>query len=357
MLVDWAQELILLCPLPLILVANLADVRRAGSEAWRALGRMTLLAAPGAAVVLGLADIAAAPLAGPRTATSYALAGAGFVVAGFVGLALQFEPALGWAARVLPIDPAAYVHRLALVLSAEIVVAQVTTQLTTDVLATQAAAGASLSRLDLVAQEVPFLLAGFLGVGLGIRRDPRAALRRIGLTRPAAWQVLGALAAAGIFYAFGSGMDRLAEALTPDVARKVQAATDRLFGHLTDPGGILTIAIAAGVCEEVLFRGALQPRLGLLWVAIIFTSVHTQYGLTLDAAAVLVLACGLGVIRRVANTTASMLCHVTYNGLVGFGLGSVGLGPAVAAEVVLVAAAVAAFALARRSRRQPHIAS
>lgn len=349
MLVDWTQEFILLCPLPLIVAANLADVRGARSSAWAAAGRITLLAAPAAALVLGLADVAAAPLAGPRSATAYALAGAGFAAAGLVGIAVQFEPAVGWAARVLPLNTASCVHRLALVLSAEIVVAQLTTQLTTDVLTAQAAAGASLSRLDLVAQEIPFLAAGFLGVGLWVRRGPRAALARLGLVRPVAWQVLGALAAAGLFYAFGTGVDRLAEAVTPDVARKVQAATERLFGHLADPAGIATVAVAAGVCEETLFRGALQPRLGLLWVAIVFTSVHTQYGLTLDAAAVLVLACGLGLLRRYANTTTSLTCHIAYNALVGFGLGGLGIVPAVAAEVLVVAAAGAAYALARRS--------
>ena len=357
MLVDWAQELILLCPLPLIVVAAFADVRSPRSSAWAVAGRTVLLAAPAAALLFGLADIAAAPLAGPRAATSYALAGAGFALAGLVGFAVQFEPALGWAARVLPVDPSSYVHRLAVVLSAEIVIAQLTTQLTTDVLTTQAVVGASLSKADLVAQEIPFLVAGFFGVWLGIRRAPRAALTRLGLVRPATWQVLGALAAAGLFYAFGVGVDRLAEAVTPDVARKVQAATDRLFGHLADPAGVLTLAVAAGVCEEVLFRGALQPRLGLVWVAIVFTSVHTQYGLTLDAAAVLVLACGLGLVRRFANTTTSIICHVVYNGLVGFGLSGIGIAPAVAVELAVAGAAAAAFALSRRHAHMRAVSS
>ncbi len=86
----------------------------------------------------------------------------------------------------------------------------------------------------------------------------------------------------------------------------------------------------------MLFRGALQPRLGLLWTAIVFTAVHTQYGLSIDALAVLVLALGLGLLRRVANTTTSALCHIAYNGLVGGGLGWIGLFPALAVESGLV---------------------
>src|SRR5262249_61273750 len=107
-------------------------------------------------------------------------------------------------------------------------------------------------------QEVPFLLAAVLGVGLFIRRTPRAATARLGVEKPTGWQVVLALAAAGAFYAFGIGMDALSHLLTPDLAGKVDAANRRLFGQLDDPLGIATIALSAGICAELLVPGALH---------------------------------------------------------------------------------------------------
>ncbi len=343
MLVNWEQELLLLLPLPLIVLVNLAD-GRPQIAAFRYAGQFTLYALPAGVVLLGVLYVSNAPFASSAQRYTYVVGGIGLVAAGLLAAASQVDPWLRWTARLLPIDPERQVHRMAVELSLLLVVTQLSTQLSTDVLSPQAMGRLSLTRLDLVLQELPFLLAAFAGVGLGIRRRPAASLRRLGLVRPAPWQLFAALAAAGVFYAFGIGMDHLAQVLTPGQAQRVQAATDRLFAHLTDPVGVLTIAVTAGVCEELLFRGALQPRLGLIWVAVVFTSVHTQYGLSLDAVAVLILACGLGLIRRLANTTSSMVCHVTYNALVGFGVGWVGVLPAVGVECALVAAAAITFA-------------
>jgi len=259
--------------------------------------------------------------------------------------------AVGALARRLPIDPENLVHRLALVMTVGLVALQVVTQLTNDVLA-QEAAGPPLTRADLIAQEAPFLLAAVLGAGLWTRRPWRGVVGRLGMVVPLPWQVLLALAAAGAFYAFGVGADALAQWLTPGVAARVNAANSRIFGGLDDPLGIATIAVAAGVCEELFFRGALQPRLGLLWPALVFASVHTQYGLSLDAVAVLVLALGLGVLRQLTNTTTTVICHVAYNALVGIGVGWVGWQLAAGAEAVLALAALLTTWMVKRPPRE-----
>jgi membrane protease YdiL (CAAX protease family) len=244
---------------------------------------------------------------------------------------------------VIPIDPRSAVHATALVLTTVLVGSQIANQLAVDVLSQQANNGPALSPLDLVLQELPFLLAAGLGVGIFIRRRPAAALDRLGLVRPTGWQIVLGLGAAFVFFAFGNGMDALGHVITPGTAQEVQAANQRLFGQLGSPIGIATIALSAGICEEALFRGALQPRLGILWTAIVFTAVHTQYGLSLDAVAVLVLAIGLGLVRRLTNTTTSTTCHVVYNTLVGVGVSGVLLGPAVIVGALLAIASAAAF--------------
>jgi membrane protease YdiL (CAAX protease family) len=161
----------------------------------------------------------------------------------------------------------------------------------------------------------------------------------LGLVRPAWWQVVLALAAAGAFFALVQGADLLSHQWTPGIASQVDKTTQHVFGGLNDPIGIAAIALLPGICEEILFRGALQPRLGLVVTAVLFTSIHTQYGLSFDGLSVLIVAIGLGVIRKYANTTTSSLCHVTYNLLAAIGVAAALTGVAVGVEVVLVAAA------------------
>jgi membrane protease YdiL (CAAX protease family) len=350
--VSWDQVLSLLLPLPLIVAANwgLAPpqgdglpariARAAGSLIWILLG---LVAA--ASALLGLLTLADASAIGPAASPRGGLVAYAVVMmaAGIVAAMLLLRPNRDRLARVLPIDPASPMDATALVLSVLLVATQLATQLATDVLAQQARSGSALTPPDLISQELPFLLVAALGVGLFFRRSPREALQRLGLVRPTAWQLVLGLAAAGLFYAFGNGVDALGHVLTPGLAHKVEVANQRLFSRLVDPVGIATIALSAGICEEALFRGAMQPRLGLLWPAVVFAAIHTQYGLSFDTVAVLVLAVGLGLLRRITNTTTSTFCHVVYNTLVGVQVGGIWLAPALAVEAALLLGGLAAF--------------
>ncbi|HKF76041.1 MAG TPA: CPBP family intramembrane glutamic endopeptidase [Candidatus Dormibacteraeota bacterium] len=344
--VQWEQLGPLLLPVPVIVVANLAERARLAQRTtagpsypmgWTLAGWYLLGAVGAACALLGLVTLAAALVApgGREYSSSPATYGAVILVTGIAAGTILLPPTRRELARFMPIDPDSVVHATALVLTIVLVGMQLATQLAVDLLAQQARSAAPLAPLDLVLQELPFLIAAVLGAGLLIRRRPAAVTRRLGLVRPSAWQVLLALGAAGAFYAFGLGMDALGHAVTVDVARKVDAANQRLFGRLDDPAGIATIALAAGICEETLFRGALQPKLGIVWTSIVFAVVHTQYGLSLDTVAVFILAIGLGLLRRVANTTTSTICHVAYNALVGVGVSGALIGPAVAVEAVL----------------------
>jgi len=377
--VAWDQVLTLLAPLPVVLLANLAErpsdraVRPGGGEldvgdvkrgtiapGWvgfvrapTALGWFTwavLLVVALAFVLFGLGTALVAGPSARANGSRLAVYGVLEAVTGLAAAATLWRPVRVGVARLLPLDPDSPVHTTALLLSVLLFGTQAAAQLTLNVLG-QATSGQQLQPVDLVVQEIPFALAALLGVGVFVRRDLGQALRRLGLVRPQAYQVLLALAAAGAFYAFSSGVDALGERLTPDLSRQVGAASQRLFGQLSNPLGIATIALAAGICEEALFRGALQPRLGLIWTALLFAVVHTEYGLSLDAMAVFVLAIALGLIRSFANTTTSAICHVAYNALVGVSLVQAwALLPAVGVEAALVAATAGAWFLNNRGR-------
>ena len=315
----------------MVILANSAVGKRWASHAT---GILTGLTAGGAFLVgaldLGGAGLVQAGPGGQQTALD-----AGIMVTAAAAAVLAARPVREQLARVLPIDPDSPVHAYALVLAVILFGTQLATILFVDVLAIDQTLP-PLGIGDVVASEAPFLIMALAGVGLFIRRDARGAAERLGLTRPAWWQIAIALAAAGAFFALVQGADWLSHLWTPGVASQVDKTTQHVFGGLNDPVGIAAIALVPGICEEILFRGALQPRLGLLVTAVLFTSVHTQYGLSFDALAVLIVASGLGVIRKYANTTTSGVCHITYNLLAGFGVASGLVGFAVALELGLL---------------------
>ena len=324
-----------LVPLPLVLAANVFAGKPWGKGAAAMLAGFTVLMVG----LFGLFDMGGLPVLTPAGLSAQARFGvdAGTIVTAAAAAGFIFGPIRKDLAAFLPIDPDDPVHLMALVLSALVLGMQITFLAFTDVLAANNAQP-PLSVLDLFEDELPFLIVAVAGVGFLIRRNVAAAAKRLGLTVPAWWHVTLALTTAGIFFAFGGQMDTLGHQLTPDIARRVDATTQHVFGQLNGPVGIFALALVPGICEELLFRGALQPRIGIVATALLFAAIHTEYGMSLDTLAVFAIAIGLGLVRKYANTTASCTCHVAYNLLVGLGLSGSTLNAAIAVEVLLAAA-------------------
>lgn len=337
-------------PLPLVITANAAVGRRWAGHATGILAGVTA----GVTFLFGALDIAGAgTTSAGSSGHSPLFLDVGIMATAVVAAALVSKPVRERIARILPVDPDNPVHALALVLAVILFGTQVSSITFTDVLAADRALS-PLTLADLLTQEIPFLILAAAGVGIFIRRSTSQATARLGLVVPRWWQVALALAGAGGFVAFGQGMDALSHAWTPQIARQVEATTKHLFGGLGGPVDIAVLALAPGICEEILFRGALQPRIGLLATALLFTSIHTQYGLSLDTLSVFVIAIGLGLIRQYANTTASCICHVAYNLVVGIGIADSMVGVAAAVELVLIATATyAIWANRRRAAAMP----
>ena len=335
----------LVAPQPLIWIANLGVSRR-----WARTTTFVVAAALACStVVLGLLDLTegAAGLTADRTLAQPG--GLAFIATGLAAGATLSGGVRRAVARVTALDPESPVHILALFGTVLLAGFFIGTQLTTDVLAQEASAS-HVGIGDLAAQEAPFLAAAFLGVGLLVRRDPRECMIRLGLVRPLWWHVALALAAAGLLFVAGNLIDAAGQALDPSLMRRVSKASEQLFGGLQSPVGIASLAIIPALCEESLFRGALQPKLGIIWVALVFATFHAQYGISFDSLAVFVLACGLGLVRRFTNTTSSVIAHGSYNLLVAVGVGGSALVAGTAVEIVLVALLVAAWLRARVPR-------
>jgi uncharacterized protein len=318
----------------MVIAANAAVGKRWASHATGILAGLTA----GATFLVGALDLGGAGLVQAGSGGQQTPLDVGIMVSGALAAVLAARPVRQQISRLLPIDPDSPVHAYALVLAVILFGTQVSTILFVDVLAIDQTLP-SLSIGDVLASETPFLIMALAGVGLFIRRDARAAAVRLGLTRPAWWQMAFALAAAGAFFALIQGADWLSHQWTPGIASQVDRTTQHVFGGLNNPVGIAAIALLPGICEEILFRGALQPRVGLIVTAILFTSVHTQYGFSFDALSVLIVAIGLGLIRKYTNTTTSGVAHITYNVLAGIGIAGGLVGVGVAVELVLVALA------------------
>jgi CAAX protease family protein len=340
-----------LVPLPLVLAANWFVGKPWGERAAAMLAVSTVLLLG----LFGFFDLAGMPVLTSAGLTAQARFGvdAGTIVTAVAAAGFIFKPIRKDLSAVLPIDPDNPVHLMALVLATILLGTQVTSIAFTDVLAANNAQP-PLSVLDLVEDELPFLIVAVAGVGLFVRRNAPASLERLGLVVPKWWHIALALAAAGLFFAFAAQMDVLSHGLTPQIARRVDATTQHLFGRLNTPIGIVALALLPGLCEEILFRGALQPRIGIIATALLFASIHTEYGFSLDTLAVLVIAIGLGLIRKYTNTTASCTCHVSYNLLVGFGITGLVLDAAIAIELILIGAtAYAVWSNRRRAAAAP----
>jgi membrane protease YdiL (CAAX protease family) len=88
---------------------------------------------------------------------------------------------------------------------------------------------------------------------------------------------------------------------------------DRLFGRSFGIGGALAAALSAGLGEELVWRGLIQPRYGLVPAAVGFTALHAfQYGPD-GLAVVLVAGLLLGVLRHWSNTTVAVVVHTGYD--------------------------------------------
>jgi uncharacterized protein len=304
----------------------------------------------GATFLFGALDLATASRpAAAGTIHNPVSVDVGIMITAIVAAAVGSKPLRDLLARLIPIDSESPVHALALALAVILLGTQLSSLLLTDVLAA-GGSGAPLTLVDLLAQELPFAILAAAGVGFLMRRDLGATGARLGLVVPEWWQIALALAAAGAFFAFGQAVDALGQWLTPQTAQRVQSTSQHIFGNLAGGLGIIALALGPGFCEEVLFRGALQPRFGLVATAVLFASVHSEYGFSFDLLAIFVIAIGLGLLRKTCNTTTSSLCHVTYNLAAGVGITGSVIGWAVALEIALIA--VAAYGLYRRRAGQ-----
>jgi hypothetical protein len=76
--------------------------------------------------------------------------------------------------------------------------------------------------------------------------------------------------------------------------------------------GAPLVALAAGVGEEAVFRGALQPRFGVPLTALLFAAVHVQYEIP-GIVLIFLIGVALGILRERTSTTFTAVAHMLYD--------------------------------------------
>ena len=312
---------ILLAGLPvlvLIVVANWAATRP-GAGARTAFNLLLfllnlLLLVAGLALRFWPPAAAALPAAGLELLG--ATAGAALVGMGLWGMAASLRPARQALARLLPaLDVDSPVHTLALALVGYLAGNAILSLAPGVELLAEAAVRATL--VDLLAQGLVFVLAAALGAGLFVRRDRAALAGRLGLQRPTARQLWTGVRWM-VFFVFLQGCVGATWALlSPEEAAQISGLNEILLGNFDTVGEWLVLAAVAGLGEELLFRGALQPIFGIVPTSLIFALSHSQYGLSPATLTVFLLSVVLGIIRKRSNTTVAILVHAGYNFTLG----------------------------------------
>jgi uncharacterized protein len=165
----------------------------------------------------------------------------------------------------------------------------------------------------LTAQGLVMVALAYLAVGVFFYRTPGQATKRLGLVRPTAMQVVFSFGF--VFLAFGVAIasSLLVQVLQPDLHRQIEDNLSRMTQDITTPWGALLLGIASGAGEETLFRGAIQPRFGIIFTALVFSVLHIQYGLSFITVGVFAAGVLFGLERKYLNTTCCIITHATYN--------------------------------------------
>ena len=151
-------------------------------------------------------------------------------------------------------------------------------------------------------------LAAQPGFGVEPAGDVRPTLRQVGIGLAAGLLMVPVVI--GLEYVLG----RMGIKADADVER----LTEQLIGPLaTSIPGILTLGLAAALGEETVFRGALQPRFGLIFTTLLFALLHSTYGVSVATLIVFGVGLVLGLLRMRYNTTTSMVAHAVYNMTLG----------------------------------------
>ncbi len=225
-------------------------------------------------------------------------------------------------ALVLPIDANDFAHAYAVAMGVAVVSLSLLSlvpfgepfiyQIPTEEISTQ---GPISRNVMLLATAVSSFPAVLLAVGFGKSQNLRRSLTRLGFQALTRNRILMPLVFSALLVGAGIGLGELIEKVwltlgIPVTDSESFAEFAQLPAH---PLGMLLLGISAGVSEEMFVRGVMQPRLGLLFSNLLFTSAHAFQYATDGLLVVLILGFAFGIIRERYGLLPAIATHALYN--------------------------------------------
>jgi len=171
----------------------------------------------------------------------------------------------------------------------------------------------SVGIAELTSQFVAFVLIAYVIVGTRIWRTLPEATRRLGLTLPTRRQIGVGVVATLVGFAVMIVAGVATTVFQPDFNQEIEQATEGITESVSNPLGAVFFGLGAGMSEELLLRGAIQPRFGIILTSVLFALLHNQYGVSFILAGVFAMGVVLGLERKYFGTTAAVITHALFN--------------------------------------------
>lgn len=161
--------------------------------------------------------------------------------------------------------------------------------------------------LDVVINEIFYLAIAVFGYGYLTRKDLTATLNDLGVKKPTFSNIL-------LGFSIGMGLILIVAFLGLIFQHFgfVEENNDWIKNLISVQNAFI-LGLSAGICEEILFRGALQPKFGIIPTALLFAFLHIQYPALWMLFIIFLIGIILGYVREKTNTTTAIIVHSTYD--------------------------------------------
>jgi hypothetical protein len=238
--------------------------------------------------------------------------GYGTALTAIISLFIFIRPIRIWISRLIDIDPENWLHATALVFAILLAGTSLATAISVDVIAFSQSSGVGGSTV--LIQDALLVLASFLGVGWLSRKKLKQCLKRLGIVKPSIKDLAWSVVFTGLLFLIVITIGMMSLLLSPEssVLETQEDPTVQILGSITILSALL-FALGAGIGEEILFRGAIQPRFGIILTSIIFAVMHIQYLDIISMSTLFLISVSLGYERKITNTTAAIITHTLYD--------------------------------------------
>ncbi|UXM85249.1 CPBP family intramembrane glutamic endopeptidase [Methanococcus aeolicus] len=184
--------------------------------------------------------------------------------------------------------------------------------------------------INILGFQLLLFIFAFMGIGFGTRRSLKQCINRLGVGAPKILYIIFGLV--GIFiinFLVWELPIYLTDLISPQIKNavvntlinqsySVDSAVQAMKEAIPSLYEVIIMVVVVGVSEELLFRGALQPRFGNLYTSLLFSVLHFQYLSILAFVNVFLISYLFGIIKNRTNTSTTILIHMIYD-FIAFG--------------------------------------